>query len=1073
MPRKGKRSQAQKLRWRKFTWKNLEDEQTRLSRINKDQLGDDMQMELCSTSDGRTSKSVGHVPPVEQQDREFWKKPLKEEETDKDKGYFYGASSSSVEVISPEEHKGHTGGFQIIVKDKPRHDDYLYCEDCKSFFVNKCEVHGPALFIPDVAVPLGVSDRATQTVPPGLEIRKSSIPDVAVPLGVSDRATQTLPPGLEIRKSSIPPGLEIRKSRIPDVVVPLGVSDRATQTVPPGLEIRKSSIPDVAVPLGVSDRATQTLPPGLEIRKSSIPDSGLGVFNNSDTIPVGAHFGPYQGDTVEREEAMNSSYSWEDQLGDDMQMELCSTSDGRTSRSVGHVPPMEQQDREFWKKPLKEEETDKDEDYFYGASSSSVEVISPEEHKGHTGGFQIIVKDKPRHDDYLYCEDCKSFFVNKCEVHGPALFIPDVAVPLGVSDRATQTLPPGLEICKSSIPDSGLGVFNNSDTIPVGAHFGPYQGDMVEREEAMNSSYSWEDQLGDDMQMELCSTSDGRTSRSVGHVPPVEQQDREFWKKTLKEEETDKDEDYFYGVSTTSSSSVEVITPEEHKGHTGGFQIIVKDKPRHDDYLYCEDCKSFFVNKCEVHGPALFIPDVAVPLGVSDRATQTLPPGLEIRKSSIPDSGLGVFNNSDTIPVGAHFGPYQGDMVEREEAMNSSYSWVIYESKQCEKYIDATSEVHSNWMRYVNCARNDEEQNLVVFQYQRGIMYRCCRPIKPGQELSLWYDEEYVKYAGITFDYIWNKKCSINSKDNTLTQVFTCSLCPVSYTVQIYLYKHIRRCHNEEYVKLFKSGEIADLLTDTSQKPLRRKNYHCAYCGKGFTYQRNLQQHQHCHTGESLYQCSQCGKSFTLQSSLQLHQRIHTGEKPYECPRCLESFNDQIDLQAHQHIHRGDKPYECLQCGKSFSERGALQRHQHIHTGKKPYHCLECGRSFTQQCNLQIHQRIHTGEKPYHCSQCGKSFNQQSNLQKHQHIHTGEKPYRCSDCGKSFTQQSNLQKHRRIHTGEKPYHCSQCGKSFNQQSNLRKHQRVHTGEKPYHCLTCGKSFSDRCNLKTHQRTTHS
>ncbi|XP_027016717.2 histone-lysine N-methyltransferase PRDM9-like isoform X2 [Tachysurus fulvidraco] len=772
-----------------------------------------------------------------------------------------------------------------------------------------------------------------------------------------------------------------------------------------------------------------------------------------------------------------------------MQMELCSTSDGRTSRSVGHDPPVEPYSD--WTKPLKKEETD-DEDYFCGASSSSVEVITPEEHKGHTEGFQNILKDKPRHEDYLYCEDCKSFYVNKCEVHGPALFIPDVAVPLGVSDRATQTVPPGLEILKSEIPDSGLGVFNNSDTIPVGVHFGPYQLDTVKQEQAMNSSCSWVDQLGDDMQMELCSTSDGRTSRSVGNDPPVEQ-DRD-WTKPLKEEETDKNEDYLHGAS---SSSVEVITPEEHKGETEGFQNILKDKPRHDDYLYCEDCKSFYVNKCEVHGPALFIPDVAVPLGVSDRARQTLPPGLEIRKSDIPDAGLGVFNNSDTIPVGAHFGPYQGDTVEREEAMNSSYSWVIYESKECEKYIDATSEVHSNWMRYVNCARNDEEQNLVVFQYQRGIMYRCRRPIKPGQELSLWYDEEYVKLAGITFDYIWNKKCSINNKDSTLTQVFTCSMCPLSYTVQIYLHKHIRRCHNEEYVKLYKSGEIADLLTDTTQKPLQRKKYHCK---KGFTYQSSLQKHHHCHTGESLYQCSQCEKSFTLQSSLQLHQRIHTGEKPYECPRCLESFDDQMDLQAHQHIHQGDKPYECSQCPKSFSEKGALQRHQRIHKGKKPYRCVDCGRRFTQpsnlqkhqrihtgekpyhcsqcgknfsdRCNLQIHQRIHTGEKPYHCSQCGKSFNQQSNLQKHQHIHTGEKPYRCSTCGKSFTQQSNLQKHQRIHTGEKPYYCSQCGKSFNQQSNLYKHQRVHTGEKPYRCLTCGKSFSDRCNLQTHQRTTH-
>lgn len=91
----------------------------------------------------------------------------------------------------------------------------------------------------------------------------------------------------------------------------------------------------------------------------------------------------------------------------------------------------------------------------------------------------------------------------------------------------------------------------------------------------------------------------------------------------------------------------------------------------------CEDCRSFFISECEVHGPALFIQDTLVPLGVSDRAKQTLPLSLEILKSSISDSGLGVFNKGDTLPVGVHFGPYEGDLVDREEAMNSVFSWVV------------------------------------------------------------------------------------------------------------------------------------------------------------------------------------------------------------------------------------------------------------------------------------------------------------------------------------------------------------------------------------------------------------
>ncbi|XP_060754371.1 histone-lysine N-methyltransferase PRDM9-like isoform X2 [Neoarius graeffei] len=470
-------------------------------------------------------------------------------------------------------------------------------------------------------------------------------------------------------------------------------------------------------------------------------------------------------------------------------------------------------------------------------------------------------------------------------------------------------------------------------------------------------------------------------------------------------------------------------------------------------------------------------------IGVPDRTRQTLPPGLEIKKSSIPDAGLGVFNKGETVPVGTHFGPYQGELVTREEARNSGYASLIHKSMQCEEYIDAKREMHVNWMRYVNCARNDEEQNLMAFRYQGGILYRCCRPINPGQELLVWFEEEYAKElspapTGTTRE---------QEIKNVLLQVFSCSTCPRSYASQIYLDKHVQRCHYEEYVRLQESGKTKYELqipskcssspptsTDTLSSDIshndRQKGIHrCSDCGKSFGHQNALKTHQCSHKGGKPNYCSQCGKSFTEQSALQRHQHINTGEKPYHCSQCGKSFTHRSVLQTHQLIHTGEKPYRCSQCGKSFTRQSDLQKHQRIHTGEKPYHCSQCGKNFTQQSNLQIHQRIHTGEKPYHCSQCGKSFTLQSHLRKHQRIHTGEKPYHCSQCGMSFTQESACQRHQRIHTGEKPYHCSQCGKSFTQQGNLQIHQRIHTGEKPYHCSQCGKSFTQQSNLQIHQR----
>lgn len=99
----------------------------------------------------------------------------------------------------------------------------------------------------------------------------------------------------------------------------------------------------------------------------------------------------------------------------------------------------------------------------------------------------------------------------------------------------------------------------------------------------------------------------------------------------------------------------------------------------------CEDCKSFFIIKCEIHGAAVFISDTPVPAGVTDRARLTLPLGLEVRRSEILGAGLGVFNEGETVPVGVHFGPYEGELVDREEAVNSGYSWVVSQFKKNKK----------------------------------------------------------------------------------------------------------------------------------------------------------------------------------------------------------------------------------------------------------------------------------------------------------------------------------------------------------------------------------------------------
>ncbi|XP_076838954.1 uncharacterized protein LOC143484205 [Brachyhypopomus gauderio] len=216
---------------------------------------------------------------------------------------------------------------------------------------------------------------------------------------------------------------------------------------------------------------------------------------------------------------------------------------------------------------------------------------------------------------------------------------------------------------------------------------------------------------------------------------------------------------------------------------------------------------------------------------------------------------------------------------------------------------------------------------------------------------------------------------------SALRHVFSCSVCPHSYTAQMYLHKHIRTCHHEEYVRLLKSGQI---------------KYENLAPKRSF---RNPQM---------------------LSKTL---QRIHKGAKLHHCSECGRSFTSQGDLQRHCRIHTGEKPYHCSECGKHFTRQSSLHQHQRIHTGEKPYHCSECGKVFTKQSHLYRHHLTHTGEKPYHCSECGKSFTSQSTVNRHNRIHTGERPYQCSECGKGFIRQDHLHKHLHIHTREKWNHC--------------------------------------------------
>ena len=64
-------------------------------------------------------------------------------------------------------------------------------------------------------------------------------------------------------------------------------------------------------------------------------------------------------------------------------------------------------------------------------------------------------------------------------------------------------------------------------------------------------------------------------------------------------------------------------------------------------------------------------------------------------------------------------------------------------------YIDGRDEGRSNWLRYVNCARDSREENTDTFNCGGRNFYYTTKDVQPDSELLVWYGASYGKWLGI------------------------------------------------------------------------------------------------------------------------------------------------------------------------------------------------------------------------------------------------------------------------------------------------------------------------------------
>lgn len=85
----------------------------------------------------------------------------------------------------------------------------------------------------------------------------------------------------------------------------------------------------------------------------------------------------------------------------------------------------------------------------------------------------------------------------------------------------------------------------------------------------------------------------------------------------------------------------------------------------------------------------------------------------------------------------------------RENLSKAQQTLLIADSGPDKLFIDGKNENISNWLRYVNCARNAFEENTDTFNCGSKKFYYTIKDVHPNNELLVWYGTSYGKWLDI------------------------------------------------------------------------------------------------------------------------------------------------------------------------------------------------------------------------------------------------------------------------------------------------------------------------------------
>ncbi|XP_041377332.1 uncharacterized protein LOC121389750 [Gigantopelta aegis] len=463
------------------------------------------------------------------------------------------------------------------------------------------------------------------------------------------------------------------------------------------------------------------------------------------------------------------------------------------------------------------------------------------------------------------------------------------------------------------------------------------------------------------------------------------------------------------------------------------------------------------------------------------------PPGIQLNPSMVHKGALGVYC---TVPIAESqlFGPFAGEVILEgdDEEVNYRFAWEVYDQKTNKllHIINATKPRSGNWMRYVNCARFFEEQNIVSVQNGCEIFYKAIRPISAGEELLTWYapfrgqsKRQGNRRKPVVLDDSGVKETKKIKKKGKSDEHFDEKM------KSLLLYKY-----------LTKDGKMNKLKTEKKPKVSTESDHNELNTEKSETKTTSDRK------PSEKVQKAKANVSMTSDTEVTPRSKV-TGHTSWLTPDMIlhsEHSPDKVYQFVIRNEHKvktknGGTMYACDICGAPYNRMFSLKRHvirQHINakylTLADITNCMvnvvQQEKNVQVKCNLKKTRKAKSipssGDLDmpglYRCFVCATLFDAAEELRKHEcDKKYTSKLHCCPVCPLKFILKIDLTRHTISHTEgiDTPFPCKICGKSFMSSTSMKKHTQFHSGNN-FSCKVCPSRFSSITELLKHTSNKH-